>query len=59
MGVNVKKYLKEQEAADFLGLQRQTLTRWRWAGTGPKFHKVGHSVRYTIEDLEHFVEVSR
>lgn len=45
----------EKEAAEYLGLKASTLRRWRWAGIGPKFLKVGRrSVRYQFQELEHF-----
>jgi predicted site-specific integrase-resolvase len=49
------KYLSEREAAEHLGLSHKTLTRWRWAGKGPAFHKFGGAVRYAPEDLAAFV----
>ena len=48
--------LTESEAAEFLRLKPKTLARWRWAGTGPRFLKVGGAVRYTAADLEKFLE---
>ncbi|MEM1132750.1 MAG: helix-turn-helix domain-containing protein [Pseudomonadota bacterium] len=51
-----KKYLIcEAEAAEYLGLSPKTLARWRWAGKGPVFHKLGSAVRYSVEELESFV----
>ena len=48
--------LTESEAAEFLRFKPKTLARWRWAGTGPRFLKVGGAVRYTVADLEKFLE---
>jgi excisionase family DNA binding protein len=48
-------YLKEFEAAEYLGLKQNTLTRWRWEGRGPRFYKVGGAIRYKLADLEAFV----
>lgn len=53
------KYLTNQEAAEFLGWKPQTLDHRRWRGQGPKFYKVGRSIRYKLEDLEVFVEVGQ
>lgn len=49
-------YMTEKEAARFLALNSGTLNRWRWAGKGPRFYKVGGAVRYKLADLEAFVE---
>jgi excisionase family DNA binding protein len=54
-GAMTNKYLSEREAATHLGLSRKTLTRWRWAGKGPAFHKFGGAVRYARDDLAAFV----
>ena len=51
--------LKEDQAANILSLEVATLRRWRWAGTGPKFLKIGGAVRYDLAVLEAFIEASR
>ena len=51
--------LTESEAAEFLRLKPKTLARWRWAGTGPRFLKVGGAVRYELTALEKFIDQSR
>jgi hypothetical protein len=45
------KYYSESKAAEWLALSPKTLSRWRWAGRGPKYRKFGGTVRYAIEDL--------
>ena len=52
--------LTEAQAAIFFGNEEQpfsvrTLQRWRVEGFGPKFIKLGKSVRYRQSDLEKFV----
>lgn len=47
--------LREVDAAIYLGLAPKTLARWRWAGKGPTFHKLGSAVRYSIEELDIFI----
>ena len=47
--------LNEAEAAAYLGIGPKTLTRWRWAGKGLKYVKVGALVRYAPADLEAYV----
>lgn len=52
--------LNEHEAARILGLSVKTLRRWRWAGRGPAYRKIGSAVRYhPDEDLAAFVEAAR
>lgn len=48
--------LSEEAAARFLGVTKRTLKQWRQDGRGPRFVKVGRSVRYRMTDLEAFVE---
>ncbi len=49
----------EAEAAHLLGLSVKTLRRWRWAGKGPRFLKLGAAVRYDPADLTAFIEAGR
>ena len=53
------KLLKETEAAAILNLEVTTLRRWRWAGRGPRFVKIGGAVRYDLADLEAFIGAGR
>jgi excisionase family DNA binding protein len=50
-----EKLLTEIEAAELLALSAKTLRRWRWAGKGPEFVKIGGAVRYRTTDLDAFV----
>jgi predicted site-specific integrase-resolvase len=54
----VKQLLTEREAADQLRIAPKTLTRWRWAGKGPRFHKIGGAVRYSEADVLAFIAAS-
>lgn len=45
-------YLKEKEAAAYLGIAPATLSRWRWSKKGPVFRKFGGAVRYALPDVE-------
>jgi excisionase family DNA binding protein len=47
--------LTEQQAAERLTVAVKTLQAWRVRGGGPKFVKLGRSVRYTEQDLEEYV----
>ena len=53
------RLLKESEAAQILNLEVSTLRRWRWAGRGPRFVKLGGAVRYQLADINAFVESGR
>lgn len=43
-----------RQAAQYLGLQPTTLSTWRTRGGGPRFLKLGSSVRYRLSDLDAF-----
>ena len=51
--------VNEIEAARILDLSPLTLRRWRWAGKGPRFVKIGAAVRYDLADLTTFIEAGR
>jgi predicted DNA-binding transcriptional regulator AlpA len=40
------------EAAQYLGISASTLSKLRVLGGGPKFHKLGRRVIYTLDDLD-------
>lgn len=47
--------LTTPEAAAYLNVKPATLCQWRWNGRGPKFCKIGRSVRYIPQHLEEFL----
>ncbi len=51
--------VNETEAARILKLKVTTLRRWRWAGKGPRFVKIGAAVRYDLADLTATIEAGR
>ena len=53
------RLLKEGETARLLAVEVATLRRWRWAGRGPRFIKIGGAVRYDPADLTAFIEAGR
>lgn len=57
------KLLTPPETALILAVKVDTLTKWRWAGNGPAYHRIGGSkkgsIRYSPTDLEAFVTASR
>jgi excisionase family DNA binding protein len=50
--------LTEREVAELLGLSVATLRAWRHRGKGPRFLRLGRSVRYLRCDVEDFVRAS-
>lgn len=48
--------LNTHEAATYLGLSAPTLHRWRAAGTGPRYAKLGGAVVYRVVDLDSWLE---
>ena len=55
---NPHQTLTTQEAADWLSLSRRTLETWRMTGNGPRYLKLGRSVRYSRTELESFQQES-
>jgi len=53
------RLLNELELAERLALSVKTLRRWRWAGLGPHFLKIGGAVRYDPRDVDAFIEAAR
>ena len=51
--------LKEGDAATRLGVCTSTLRRWRWAGSGPEWIKLGGAVRYAPEALARYIAICR
>ena len=51
--------MREQEAAEYLGMSVKTLQAWRFYNKGPKYLKISRSVRYLREDLDTFLEASK
>lgn len=51
-----RRYLSNDEAADFLKLSPRTLEKQRVIGGGPKFRKFGRRVVYALADLEAWAE---
>jgi predicted DNA-binding transcriptional regulator AlpA len=48
--------LNVEAAAEYLGLGKSTLDKWRVSGAGPVFVKMGvHRVAYLRSDLDRFI----
>jgi hypothetical protein len=51
-----RRLVDEAEAADFIGIKKQTLAVWRCTGRYDlPFVKVGRRVKYRISDLERWL----
>jgi len=51
--------LTPDDVAEILNLSIHTLAVWRCDGRGPRFHKVGRLVRYSVADVESYLEQAR
>ena len=49
------KLLKDTEIARMLEVSVATVRRWRLLNQGPRYLKLGASVRYRLEDLQEFL----
>lgn len=51
------RYLRTDEAAQFLGLSPRTLEKHRTYGTGPIYRKLGGRVVYALADLQQWADL--
>ena len=49
-----KHCLNQNELARRWTISHRTLERWRWAGEGPAYMKIGGRVVYRLEDIVAF-----
>ncbi len=56
--VNAKsKLVATPSAAEYLGdFKPNTLEGWRIQGVGPRFYKIGRLIRYSLADLDAYIE---
>jgi transposase len=54
----INRYLREREAAKFLGVSQHTLRAWRTRGspTGLPYARFGRVLVYSSKELERFME---
>jgi hypothetical protein len=48
-----------QAAAMIVDLKPQTLAKWRLRRRGPKYLKLGGKIRYTVTDIQAWMDASR
>jgi predicted DNA-binding transcriptional regulator AlpA len=51
--------LRVRQAADYLGVGKSTLDKWRITGAGPTYSKIGAIVVYDTRDLDAFLAAAR
>ncbi len=51
--------LDETQTADLICQSVRTLQKWRVAGYGPEFFKIGRSVRYRRREVNDWIESRR
>jgi hypothetical protein len=56
--VQRRRYASDIEIAAIYGVQVRTLRKWRLFGRGPRWYKVGRSVRYDIDEVEQYVRAT-
>lgn len=52
------RLLTPREVATYLSVPTSTLYAWRRLGTGPRWLKVGHYVRYRPDDVEAWIDIA-
>jgi predicted DNA-binding transcriptional regulator AlpA len=48
--VDARTRLRAVQAANYLGVSRSTLAKWRMSGNGPVYHRCGPRIVYYFED---------
>ncbi len=60
MPTNLKRILRTEEAAEYVGLAPSTLEKRRTTGDGPKFVRLGgRAIGYDIRDLDAWLDGQR
>ena len=55
-GNQIESLLNEHDVARITGMSLASVRRWRLLGRGPRFLKIGASVRYQPEALQAFLD---
>jgi excisionase family DNA binding protein len=57
--MNLERLLTVDDVADYLGVPKATVYKWRYEGQGPAGYRVGRFVRYRAEDVDSWLESQR
>jgi predicted DNA-binding transcriptional regulator AlpA len=52
----VDRLLKVEEVAEILRCSKSSLDKWRLAGDGPRFVRVGRRIRYRTSAIADFID---
>jgi predicted DNA-binding transcriptional regulator AlpA len=52
-------YITESQLSKLTQISVKTLRTWRWRGDGPAFYRLGRSVRYSISDVNEWLQNAR
>lgn len=55
---DLPELIPEDLLSGFLRISKPTLARWRGQGTGPRYRKLGHAVRYAKADVVAWLEAA-
>jgi excisionase family DNA binding protein len=50
------EFLTSDETSRLMKVPTRTLERWRYAGSGPRFLRIGRHVRYRRADIDLWLE---
>ena len=54
---SLSAFLSESDAADYLGISKKTLQRWRFDHKGPAYAKLNNKlIRYRLTDLDEWMD---
>ena len=59
MGTVQERLLTESEMAHRLGVSISGLRKWRERHVGPKFIRLGRLIRYSVTDLEAWLDANK
>lgn len=54
--IGKKILLRQRDAAAHLIVSESWLERERWKKTGPKYIRIGRAIRYSLEDINEYIQ---
>jgi predicted DNA-binding transcriptional regulator AlpA len=54
--METEQFVNDRKAAEVLDAATQTMRNWRFQRRGPKYIKIGRSIRYAMSDLLAYME---